>query len=82
MDKLQEEEWREYKRQKLKRSKRYDDLSMIDSDFNVIEKKRIILDDELLKMIWLIRKHKPGFNSEKQVIKSALESYLHTSNSD
>ncbi len=75
MDKS-EEEWREYKRQKLKRSKRYDDLSMLGPDFNVIEQKRMILNDELLKMIWLIRKQKPDFHSEKQVVRASLKSYL------
>ena len=59
----------------LSGKRRYDPADIPD-DFTVKISKKMTLDDEILKLIWMIKKRKKGLRGEKPVIKASLRYYL------
>ena len=75
MTKSLDEEWREYKVRRLSKQTKYK-KSQFPEDFNVYYQKKLILDEELLKLIWKIKKKNTNLRSEKQVVREALYFYV------
>jgi len=75
MTKSLDEEWREYKVKRLLKQTKYK-KSQFPEDFNVFYQKKLILDEELLKLIWIIKKRNTNLKSEKQVVREALHFYV------
>ena len=75
MDKEMKSQWERYKMDKVIRQRKYD-RKKISDDITVKLQKKIILDDDMLKMIWIIKKKNPGLRNEKQVVRKALDYYL------
>jgi len=75
MSKNKDLTWDEKKIKDLIRERNYDP-SVIPDDVSVKINKKITLDDEILEMIWLIKKKKKKLRGEKPVIKLALRFFL------
>ena len=79
MKKSQVDDWDDYKRKKFVRDSKFNS-SDFPKEFNTYFSKKLILDDELLKLIWLIRKKNPHLRSEKQVVRESLKRYYDSLN--
>lgn len=67
--------WDEKKINDLIRERHYDRADIPD-DLTIKISKKVTLDDEILKYIWLIKKKEKGLKGEKPVIKAALRHFL------
>ena len=75
MTKIEAMTWDEKKKCDLVRERGYD-RSDIPDDLTVKISKRITLDDEILELIWMIKKRNKGLQGVKTVVKAALRYYL------
>ena len=67
--------WQQYQRKQLIRSGK--DISDLPRDVTISTSKKILLSNDILQLIWKVKKLKKGVKSDRQIIKNALIFYLH-----
>jgi len=75
MKKESNSQWERYKMNTVIRQKGCD-RKQIQDDLSVKLQKSVVLDDDMLKMVWLIRKINKALRTDKQVVREALSSFL------